>query len=87
MTNHPSLTWALRPDPERGARLVALWSVEGDTGDMLEIDLMGQARRFRDQARSEWIVIEDDAPTLNMPVELAPLTGLTFGDAHEPIAG
>lgn len=65
MASHVNLSWALRPDPEFGARIVAIWSVEAadgtPSGEALEIDLLGQARRFRDQVRSEWIVIDDDA--------------------------
>jgi hypothetical protein len=66
MTSQTSLSWALRPDPELGTRIVAIWTVDGGTGstEALEIDLMGQARRFRDQVKSEWIAIPDDAPDI-----------------------
>jgi hypothetical protein len=55
----------MRPDPELGTRIVAVWTVEGEAGaEALEIDLMGQARRFRDQVKAEWIPIPDDAPEI-----------------------
>ena len=66
MANQCSLSWALRPDPECGTRIIAVWTIEAGSGaqpvEALEIDLLGRAQRFRDQVRSEWIVIDDDAP-------------------------
>jgi len=85
MTSPVNLSWALRPDPDLGARVVAIWSV--GAGEALEIDLMGQARQFRDQARTEWIVIEDDAPSPKEPVDLAAWKALAARIAEDPMAG
>ena len=66
MTSQTSLSWAMRPDPDFGTRIVAIWSV-GDgarPADALEIDLLGRARPFCDRVKRDWIPISDDAPDI-----------------------
>ena len=66
MASPTSLSWAMRPDPVMGTRIVALWTVEGEMGhepvETLEIDLMGHARLVPDPCAIDWIPIPDDAP-------------------------
>lgn len=68
MTGHLNLSWALRPDPVLGTKVVAVWSVGPITADAeptaaLEIDLMGHAQITLNQARRDWIAINDDVPS------------------------
>jgi len=77
MASRLHLSWALKPDPVVGTRIVAVWTA-GNHGtaepvDVLAIDLMGQARHFHDQVTSEWIPIPDDASDLPVDVVAQPI--------------
>ena len=77
MASPTSLSWAMRPDPVMGTRIVALWTLtDGSSNtpvEMLEIDLMGRSRHIPDPGAIDWIPIPDDAPGVALQGSEQPL--------------